>query len=504
MNNRRVWVCGVFAASVSAIATFAQNETTQQTPPNVLFIGFDDLRPLLGCYGDPIAKTPNLDRFAAKALRFSRAHVQQAVCAASRASLLTGCRPDTTGADYPYSEYFVNEFLSSHPSLMTRFMQAGYFSQTFGKIHHGFDEPLSAPNFDDWEKNRYILPENKNRPNKDCEPFEHPDVPDNAYADGEIADYTVAALREHVARKSDQPFFFATGFYKPHLPWSCPKKYYDLYRTEEMPLAAVKSLPENGVPWSRAHFALNHYAGPKDSDDEIIPDARARELIHSYYACVSYADAQFGRVMDEVERLGLLDNTIILMWSDHGWHLGEQGMWGKSANFYLDTHVPLMIHVPGMQTGGQVCDALVESVDMYPTLTELAAIGKPAYLEGTSFAPLVSAPNRVWKSAVFSQFPRWHQSIGHVEGFVVQTDRYRYIEWRRREKGGPIGVTVGCELYDHKNDSIESRNIAGLPENRILLERLSKKLSEGWKNALPPGVTTRAENPPAPPAIEWR
>ncbi len=500
--RKKAWIYGAFTASLS-VAVPAQSGQ-EQSPPNVLFIGFDDLRPLLGCYGDPIAKTPNLDRFAAKALRFTRAHVQQAVCSASRASFLTGCRPDTTGVDYPYSEYFINEFIPKHPTMMARFMQEGYFTQTFGKIHHSYDEPLSTKNFDNWIKNRYILPENKSRPNKDCEPFEHPDVDDSAYADGEIADQTIAALRLHATENSGQPFFFGTGFYKPHLPWSCPKKYYDLYKTEDMPLAEVKGAPENGLPWSRSHFSLVGYAGPKDTDEQIVPDERAKELIHSYYACVSYADAQFGRVIDEIDRLGFWDNTIIVMWSDHGWHLGDQGMWGKSANFYLDTHAPLMIYAPGMKTAGEICNALVEYVDIYPTLTELVGIKTPDYLEGTSLVPLLDNPARKWKRAVFAQFPQWHQSVGNIEGFVIQTDRYRYIEWHRREKGGPIGEKVGCELYDHKNDAIESRNIAGLPENSTLVDALSKQLAEGWRAALPPGVVSRADNPPAPPFVKWK
>lgn len=381
-------------------------------------------------------------------------------------------------------------------------MDEGYFTQMFGKVHHGYDEPLSARRFDNWAANRHILPENKDRPREELEPFEHPDVEDEAYADGQIAAATIEALRKHVESGREQPFFLATGFYKPHLPWSCPKKYHDLYKTDEMPLAIVRELPENGLPYSLAHFALGKWAGP-DPEDGVLPDDRARQLIHSYYATVSYADAQFGKVIDELDRLGLMENTIVMVWSDHGWHLGDQGMWGKSANFTADTHVPLIVHVPGMETAGQACHALVEYVDMYPTLTELAGLGIPEYLEGTSLVPLIEDPEREWKSAVFFQFPRWHRSVGHVEGFGIQTDRYRYVEWRERERGGPIGEVVGRELYDHDRDPHEGINVAGLPEHKPVVDEMSERLWKGWKAALPPGVENHSNIPHAPPVERW-
>ena len=474
----------------------------ESKPMNVLFIGFDDLRPLLGCYGDPVAKTPNLDRFAERALVFRNAHVQQAVCAASRASFLTGCRPETTGVDYPYSEYFMNAFLPKHPSIMRRFMDEGWFVQAFGKLHHGYTEDYSARTDPVWGRH-YIDPENSKRPNKKNQPFEHPDVEDEAYADGDVARLTIESIRNHVATGTNQPFFLATGFWKPHLPWSCPKKYYDLYKTADMPLPAVKGLPENGVPCSRVHFALSGYAGEQDSDEHVVSDARARELIHSYYACVSYADAQFGKVINELEKLGLLESTIIVVWSDHGWHLGDQGMWGKSANFYLDTHAPLMVYAPGMKAAGKQTAALVEYVDIYPTLTELAGIETPDYLEGTSLAPLLDNPSQPWKKAVFSQFPHWHASVGHVEGFVIQTDRYRYIEWRERKNGGPIGEVKARELYDHSQMPLEAVNLIDHPEYKAVVAKLEKQLSRGWKAALPPGVENNANNPPAPPFVKW-
>lgn len=476
------------AVSLFTIGAQAQEE------PNVLFIGFDDMRPLLGYYGDPVAHTPNLDRFAERAMRFTQAHVQQSVCAASRASFLTGCRPETTGVDYPYSDYFKNEFIKEHPTIMAHFMNNGYFVRTFGKIHHGnVDETFSAPEFSNWAKHRFYLPEYKKLKGRKAPPFEHADVPDDAYADGEVADQTILELRRLAAEHSGQPFFLATGFYKPHLPWTCPKKYYDLYKTEDMPLAKVKELPVNGLPWSTTHNAVNAFSGPKPSNDNILSDQRARELIHSYYACVSYVDAQFGKVIDELEQLGLMDSTVIMVWSDHGYHLGDQGMWGKSSNFYLDTHSPLMVYAPGMETGGRHCDALVEYVDMYPTLTELTGQVVPDYLEGTSLVPLLENPSRPWKSAAFAQYPR-----DTMEGFVIQTDRYRLIEWRERIDGGPVGAVVARELYDHKLDPDESRNLVDAPEYDSVVNELSYSLSKGWKAALPPGIENHSDNPLPP------
>lgn len=471
-------------------------------PKNVLFIGFDDLRPLLGCYDDPVAKTPNLDRFAERAMVFRNAHVQQAVCSASRASFLTGCRPDTVGVDYPYSDYFMKTFMPEHPTIMKRFMNEGWFAQSVGKLHHGTMEHLSVRSNSMWGRH-YVAPENKNRPQKQNDPFEHPDVEDEAYSDGDIARLAIEGIRSHLAKGSDQPFFIATGFYKPHLPWSCPKKYYDLYETESMPLAEVKGLPENGLEYSVTNYALAKYAGENDEGGKLIPDERARQLVHSYFACVSFVDAQFGKVIDELEKQGLMQDTIIVVWSDHGYHLGDQSGWGKATNFSLSTHVPLMVYAPGMKNGGQQTYALVEQVDLYPTITELAGIETPDYLEGTSLVPLLEDPTRQWKSAAFFQFPRWGKNVGHVEGFGLQTERYRYIEWREREKGGPIGEIKERELYDYAKTPPEAVNLAGNPEYQQVIEELSQALEKGWKAALPPGIENNSNNALAPPFVTW-
>lgn len=486
------------AAAISGVAMWAAG--AENPKMNVLFIGFDDLRPLLGCYGDPIAKTPNLDRFAERAMVFRNAHVQQAVCSASRASFLTGCRPDTVGVDYPYSRYFMNEFMPKHPTLQKHFMNEGWFAQAIGKLHHGCAEHLSVPSNSLWGRH-YIAPGNKRRPQKECDPFEHPDVEDTAYSDGDIARLSVEMLRTH--GKDGQPFFLATGFYKPHLPWSCPKKYYDLYKTGDMPLAAVPGLPEGGFAHTVAHYALAKYAGENDESGKRIPDDRARQLIHSYYACVSYVDAQFGKVIDELDKQGLMDSTIIVVWSDHGYHLGDQSGWGKTTNFKYSTHVPLMAYAPGMKTAGHQTDALVEYVDLYPTILELAGLELPDYLEGTSMVPLLENPSKPWKTAAFFQFPRWGQEVGHVEGFGMQTERYRYIEWREREKGGPIGEVKVRELYDHTKTPLEAVNLIDHPEYKAVVAKLETQLSKGWKNALPPGIENFSDNPPAPPFVKW-
>ncbi|MDF1825040.1 MAG: sulfatase [Verrucomicrobiales bacterium] len=467
----------LFLLSSFALQTAVAAETSR---PNILFIGFDDMRPLMGCYGDPVAKTPNLDAFAKRSVLFSNAHVQQAVCAASRASFLTGCRPETTGVDYPYTKEFETTFIKDHPTITTRFHDEGYFTRVIGKIHHGsLDEPLSAPIYKRFTLHGHILPENKKLRQGQRQPFEHPEVADNAYADGLLADETIKTIRQQ--KKNEDPFFLAVGFFKPHLPWNCPKKYYDLYQTSEMPLAKVRELPVDGFPWSTYHVAVNAYAGPDPSNENILKDKRSRQLIHSYYACMSYVDAQFGRIIDELDRQGVMDDTIIVVWSDHGYHLGEQAMWGKSANFFLDTHVPLLVYTPTLKTAGETSPALVEYVDLYPTLTELAGLGTPDYLEGTSLTPLLEAPDREWKSAVFAQYPRHDR-----EGFVVQTKDYRYIEWRERSEGGPIGEILGRELYDHRTDRYEARNLAGEADFQAVVSQMSQQLADGWKSALPP------------------
>ncbi len=455
--------------------------------PNVLFIAVDDLRPQLGCYGHKEIISPNIDRLAAGGMRFDRAYCQQAICAASRCSLLSGCRPDTTKI-YDLS-HPLRQMMPDLVSLPQLFKNHGYTTISLGKIYHHRTDDLvgwsEKPDYEKgaWKGRGYLAPQSiedikavppakVGKVRRGLGPaFEGPDVPDNAYADGIVSDNAVARLRKFAA--TGEPFFLAVGFYKPHLPFNAPRKYWDMYPTEKIRLPA-----NNKPPTDATRFALTNWgelraytnipkAGP-------CTDELARQLIRGYCAAVSYADAMIGKVLDELDRLKLRDNTVIVLWGDHGWKLGEYGCWSKHTNFELDTRAPLIFAAPGVKPG-QSTAALCEFVDIYPTLAELCGLDAPKTCEGVSLAPLLAEPGRRWKSAAFSQYPR-----GNVMGYSMRTDRWRYTRWVNRKSG----QVQAEELYDHKADPGESRNvIAGT--DQAVLKKLRAQADAGWQAARP-------------------
>jgi arylsulfatase A-like enzyme len=456
--------------------------------PNVLFIAVDDLRPQFGAYGFDQVKSPNLDRLATRGLLFERAYCQQAICMASRASLLSGYRPDR-------GEISRNgPLFSTLPGALTlnqHFLNHGYETVAMGKIYHhdsDYDTGWSRPHFQprgSWTGRGYLAEESRRivaeyprlHPGENRSgmgpAFEGPAVPDEAYPDGVIAEHAIAELN----RLKDKSFFMAVGFAKPHLPFNAPKKYWDLYDPATIKLADNPFAPRGAPSQAATDFGeLRGYAGlPKTGP---IPDDLARQLIHGYFACISYTDAMIGRVLDELDRLGLTDNTIVVLWGDHGWKLGEHGMWAKHTNFELDTRVPLIISAPRMAARGQRTPALGELVDLYPTLAELAGLPLPPHLEGSSLAPLLNDPARPWKQAAFSQYPRGNNVMGHT----IRTDRYRYTEWRAIA-GDEV---LAREVYDHSTDAAENENIANRPENTDLVAKLSAQLRQGPQAARPP------------------
>ncbi|MCK5176042.1 MAG: sulfatase, partial [Planctomycetes bacterium] len=295
---------------------------------------------------------------------------------------------------------------------------------------------------------------------------------DNEYKDGEIADRSIAAMRQ----LKDDPFFLAVGFAKPHLPFTCPKKYWDMYDRERIKTADNPYLPKNVTQYSATKWGeLRSYSDIPEEGP--VSDEKAVDLIHGYYACTSFVDAQVGRLLDELDRLGLADNTIIVLWGDHGWKLGEHGLWAKHTNFELDTHVPMIFSAPSIKAAGKRTSALTEFVDIYPTLCELAGLDLPDHLEGTSVAPLLVDPELPWKTAAFSQYPRWR-----VMGNAMRTERYRYIEWVD-VKTKEIKVR---ELYDHQLDPSENNNVADDPDYLKIVKKLHRQMKTGWKGCAPP------------------
>jgi arylsulfatase A-like enzyme len=304
-------------------------------------------------------------------------------------------------------------------------------------------------------------------------PWEAPDVPDDALPDGRSARRAIEILRDR--KNQDAPFFLAVGFRKPHLPFVAPKKYWDLYDPDQIRLADNPFPPKGAPPFAMTSFGeLRNYHG-MPSSGPLSPD-NAREAIHGYYACVSYTDAQIGRLLEELGDLDLRDRTILILWGDHGWKLGEHGGWCKHTNFENDTHVPLIISVPGMPAGTKSA-ALVEFVDIYPTLAELCDLPLPGHLEGKSFVPQIENPDAPGKSAVFSQYHRSHQGT-RLMGYSMRTHRFRYTEWRGRASGEVHSI----ELYDHDIDPKENVNQANNPAYAKVLMDLEELMDGGWQS----------------------
>lgn len=461
---------------------------------NVLFISVDDLKPALACAGDPHAKTPNIDKLAASGTVFTRAYCQQAVCSPSRSSLLTGRRPDSTKV---YD--LVTHFRKALPDVVTlpqHFKKNGYHVQGVGKIYHGGydDKPSwSVP----WEgtKGKNFGPVGlklmaelraKAKANGDDPtrvrglPVEAPEVADEELNDGWTANRAIEILKERKGKK--EPFFLAVGFLKPHLPFVAPKKYWDLYDAKKLPVATLHDAPKD-APKFAPQFGgeLRQYHNVPKSG--AMSAEMSRRLVHGYYAAVSYMDAQVGRVLAALKEQGYADDTVVILWGDHGWHLGDHGIWCKHTNYEQATRSALLLSAPGQKVKGKKCEALVEFVDIYPTLAELCSLPKPSGVEGHSFAPLLDDPAKLWKSAAFSQYPRpGGKGVGPLMGYAIRTERYRYVEWRKRADG----EVVARELYDHKNDPSEDVNVAAVAANKDILAKLTKQLAAGWKENAPP------------------
>ena len=468
--------------------------------PNVLLIIVDDFRPELGCYGVNEIISPNIDRLAEKGLVFNNAYCSQALCNPSRASLLTGKRPDTLRV-WDNRRHFrqANKRINTLPQI---FRSLGYQTISLGKVFHG-----TLPDPPSWNRQRippdtfnYYQSEETQARQKTREAAalklgnsqifidayirgpatEAVDAPDSAYRDGALTEMVLKVLTEH---KKKQPFFLAVGFSKPHLPYVAPKKYWDLYNPDQIPLAS-----NNYPPKASPLFAINSHTELACYEDFVqapnptercIPEEQARLLKHGYYACVSFIDAQIGRILDQLKTTGLEENTIIIFTGEHGYKLGEHGAWGKMTNYEIDVRLPLIISEPGRTYPSNSTSALVEIVDIYPTVCELAGLQIPPNLEGISVFPLLRDPDRPWKKAAFSQYPRGFAN--RFMGRAMRTRRYRFIEWRDRIDGS----LVATELYDHQNDPQENINVAQDPSLSELVQKLSSDLAAGWKAALP-------------------
>ena len=437
--------------------------------PNVLLIMADDLSDDVGSFGNPQVRTPNLDRLASRGVRFTRAYAQFPLCSPSRVSMLSGLRPDSTGV-----HDLQTDFRTGHPDFVTlpqMFRRAGYVSARVGKIYHyGNPGQIGTPGLDDPASWDHTV--NPRGIDKDEEPMltnftpQRPGfgsalayyaspAPDEAHTDGKVASETIALLEQH----RDRPFFLAAGFYRPHCPFIAPAQYFSLYPLEDVRLAPANARAADvpGPAWftNPPHWGLD--------------EQQQRLTLRAYYASISFLDANVGRVLDALERLGLADNTIVVFVSDHGYHLGDRGQWMKQTLFERSTRAPLLIAGPGVAARGAASSRVVEFLDIYPTLAALAGLAPPAGLHGRSLVPLLTDASAPWDHPALSQVRRGAVPETFM-GYTIRTDRWRYTEWD--------GGTRGTELYDVEADPDELRNVAGLPIHRETVTDMQRRLRQ--------------------------
>jgi len=464
-----IWTCA-FVLGCFAFSRSGFTETTSTPPPklNVLFIAVDDLNVSLGCYGHSLVKSPNIDRLAKHGVRFDRAYCQYPLCNPSRSSLLSGFRPDTTKIydnGIPVRKHFPD--VVTLPQL---FKNNGYYSARVGKIfHYGVPGQIGTSGLDDppsW--NEFVNPSGRDRDEQadviNFTPFIHNlgaslawmsiGGTDEEETDGKVATETIRILREH----KDQPFFMATGFYRPHVPDIATKKYFDLYSVKDIelpmgPMEHFANIPSLAMTVKPPNYGL-------DGD-------KLRLFKRAYFASISFVDAQVGRVLDELERLKLADHTVVVLFGDHGWLLGEHGQWQKMCLFEESVRVPLIILMPGAKGNGHPSPRTVELVDLYPTLADLCGLPAPATLEGKSLRPLLNQPKCAWTAPAYTQ-------VVHAKkmGRSVRTERWRYTEWN--------GGKDGLELYDHDHDPHEWRNLANDSKYAGTVEEMKKLLNQNF------------------------
>ena len=460
------------AACLLGLAAWLPSVQAGDAPVNVLFLAIDDLRPELGAYGADYMQTPAIDRLAAEGVTFVRAYSNVPVCGASRASMMTGVRP--TRDRFRTYHTRAEEDAPGAITMAGWFRQAGYTAISLGKVlHHSDDraadwseapwdpENDSLPGYRKWRN--YLVEENIREDMKqDGRPpaFEAPEVDDDAYFDGKVAVRAIEYLQRFA--QEEEPFFLAVGFVKPHLPFNAPKRYWDRYPEGSVAAPVSQPFPESAPAQAWHNWGeLRRYDGVPGGD-EPVPEDLAATLVRGYRAATSYSDAQVGRVLDALEELGLADNTIVVLWGDHGFSLGEHGLWVKHSPFELANRVPLVVRAPGVTPG--VAHGMVESVDIFPTLVELAALPAPAQLQGRSFVPALRDPGAGLKQAVFT---RWQNSDS------IRTHRYHYTEWRN--SGGEVTARM---LYDHLVDPGENSNLAGNPDYAIVQAELATALAD--------------------------
>lgn len=437
--------------------------------PNVLLIFSDDLCNQLGTYGHKLVKSPNLDRLAARGVRFDRAYCQWPLCNPSRASIMTGMLPDQTGVHENQTHF--RKQLPDHVTLPQHFQHHGYQVARVGKIYHyGVPGQIGTDGFDDkpsWqkvvnprgydkdhEKQAFsIIPGNLGRALSWLEV----DTEDDVHTDGKVASEAIKLLKQY----QDKPFFLAVGFFRPHTPYIVPRKYFEMYPIESIKLPAKVQKDRADIPAMALYESRHAYRGHDN-----MTNRQRREAIRAYYAATTFMDAQLGKVLDAVEQLGLNDNTIIVFASDHGFHLYEHGLWHKRTLFEESARVPLVIAAPGMDGKGKACERVAELIDLYPTLADLCGLPIPEELPGISLKPQLDDPTLPTKEAALTQVRRGNG----IDGYSIRTERWRYTQWDDGKQG--------VELYDHQTDPHEFTNLAEQPGHADTVRQLKALLTK--------------------------
>ncbi len=499
VDKTRITTCiSILLGMLLLVVPGSYGQGTDGEAPNVLFIAVDDLRPQLGSFGEPQMVTPNIDRLAAEGVRFPRHYVQAPTCGASRYAMLLSRRlRSSRPASYGNGAFsLLAERDSTRPVALPRhFRRHGYHTVGIGKISHSPDgrrhekttrpgatddpeAPLQMPNSWDemygprgpWKtawRAFFAYDGGTSRDRGKTPATESADVPDTGYPDGLMAEMAVDELR--ALKDRDQPFFLGVGFYKPHLPFNAPQRYWDLYDRDRMGLAPHPA-PPNGAPDVSLHEGGELFGGYGGVVwDDSITNAEARKLRHGYYAATSYVDAQIGTVLDALERLGLEENTVVVLWGDHGWHLGNLGIWGKHTTYEFSLRSPLIVRAPGVTPPeGGVAREIVESVDIYPTLADVSGLPLPETVDGESLLSHLTHPTRR-DGREGTAFGYWRR--GKRWGTTVRTERYRLTRWASEEGG-----QVEFELYDHWFDPHETENVA--EERPGVVQRLLERMRE--------------------------
>ena len=479
--NRREFIKHACIGSLALNIPFVTNscrKVSERNKSNVLFIAVDDLKPILGCYGDKKVKTPNIDRLAKEGTVFLNNHCQQAVCAPSRASLLSGLRPDKTQV------WDLKTLIrDKNPEIVTMpqyFKKNGYQTAAVGKIFdlrsvdNKHDEVSWTVPYQYPGGSRWMI-------SKERVSTEIVDQPEDNFMDGTIVNRGLELLRKFSS--DDKPFFLAVGFKKPHLPFVAPKKYWDMYDRDEFEIHPFQKQAANAPEFAfQPGWELRN--GYSDVDEKAaISEAKQKELIHGYYACVSFIDALVGKLLDALDSLGLKDNTSIVLWGDHGWHLGDHDMWCKHTNFEQSTRSPLILSDPNIK-GGIQNSSPTEFVDIFPTLCELAHIKTPSNVDGVSLVPLMKQKVTSVKKYAVSQFHR-QISKDKMMGYALRTERYRYVEWvdidYRKLKPYSESKIVAQELYDYQKDPLETESLVDKPEYETVMVELSQLMKDFQK-----------------------